>query len=105
MANYLRTKFILQQLQELQSQYIDSIDIDVAIRKDQGGIGIRYCAYEYDFDNDDFINTSKLYSHLIKFDIDDESLYTELKNIQNQLSILYNQYILKLTEHDISIDR
>ncbi len=105
MANYLRTKFILQQLQELQSQYMDSIDISIEIRRDLNGIGIRYCAYEYDFDKHEFINTSRLSSHLIKFDIDDESLYTELKNIQNQLSILYNKYILKLNEYDISIDR
>lgn len=95
-------KYILKELQELQSVYLNDIDIDVSVRKDLNGIGIRFCAYKYDFEKEDFIDTSKLYSYFIKFNSSEIEIENILQKIREDLVKIYSMYVFTVINTEVN---
>lgn len=82
---------LLKTLQDIQQLYCKYIDMSIETRRDKNAIGVHICAYDIDED-DNIINSSKLYTFIFKHNDDNE---LEIQNLLNKINLLYTTYICK----------
>jgi len=92
---------ILQKLHNIQILFYKYIDISIETRKDHNGIRVHLCAYTLD-DNNNFKDTSKLYTYIFQKDSINNQL--EYDNFIKQVCVLTNMFnndYFKLKKEDI----
>ena len=88
---------LIKTLHKIQEIYYNYIDISIESRIDKKSICVHVCTYVLD-ENNNFINTSKLYAFIFKLNNDEENI-NELKKLLDTINLLYIKYCV--TTYDV----